>query len=487
MISAYSFGWLDYSVVGAYLIGMLLVGVFFSKRQRSTHDYFKGGGRIPWWAAGISIFGTVLSAISFMAIPAKTFDSDWTYLLNALSPVFVAPIVIVLFLPFYHRLNVTSAYEYLENRFDLRIRLIGSVFFMLFQISRVSVVLLLPSIALNVVTGFSVINCILIMGLLSMIYTMLGGIEGVIWTDVVQVVILIGGVMLAIVFMILQLDQPLSSLYQNAVSAGKLKTIDWAFDLKEPTIWIALSGGIFSNLAFYGTDQTVVQRYVTSKNIESSKKSVWTNAILIFPSTILFFSLGTLLFLYYQSFPNQGVEGLVNKDAIFPYFIINELPQGVSGLLIAALFAAAMSSISSSLNSISTAYTFDFHQRFNWKGNGLVVARISTLVSGVICLGLAILLANLELNSLWDAFLKMVGLLTGSLGDLFALGMIHKGVTARAAFLGFIMSGLLQMGLFFLDEIHLLFYSVTGFVSAYMFGFFIQFLLPAENKTTPSD
>ena len=174
------------------------MGVYFSKRQKSTEDYFKGGGRIPWWAAGLSIFGTVLSAISFMAIPAKTFATDWSYLMYNFSPFFIAPVIVALFLPFYHRLNITSAYEYLERRFNLTTRLLGSVSFMIYQLGRIAIILYLPAIALNVVTGFDILLCISVMGLVSVLYTMMGGIEGVIWTDVVQVVVLMGGALVCV-------------------------------------------------------------------------------------------------------------------------------------------------------------------------------------------------------------------------------------------------------------------------------------------------
>ena len=159
------------------------MGYFFSRRQKNTNDYFKGGGRIPWWAAGMSIFGTALSAITFMAIPAKTFATDWSYFMLNMTIILVAPIIVFLFIPFYRKLNVTTAYEYLEVRFNLAVRLIGSFSFILFQIGRMGVVLFLPSIALNVVTGIDIFVCIALMGFVSLVYTMMGGIEAVIWTD----------------------------------------------------------------------------------------------------------------------------------------------------------------------------------------------------------------------------------------------------------------------------------------------------------------
>ena len=196
-----AFGWLNFSVVGIYLLLLVVVGIFFSKRENTTDDYFKAGGRIPWWAAGLSIFGTQLSAITFMAIPAKTYATDWGYFFFQMSIVLVAPIIIYKFLPFFRRLNITTAYEYLETRFNIATRLIGSLMFTVLQFGRIGIVLFLPSLAISVVTGVDISTCIVVMGVLSIIYTVLGGIEAVIWTDVIQVVVLLAGALVCLIIM----------------------------------------------------------------------------------------------------------------------------------------------------------------------------------------------------------------------------------------------------------------------------------------------
>ena len=204
-----------------YLVILAWMGWYFSKRQKSTNDFFKGGGRVPWWAAGLSIFGTVLSAITFMAIPAKTYSSDWSYFMYNMGIALVAPLIIILFVPYFRKQNVTTAYEFLELRFNLATRLIGSLFFILFQIGRMAIVLLLPSIALSIVTGVNVIICILIMGLVSMIYTSIGGIEAVVWTDVLQVIILLGGAILALVIISLDVTGGLIGIINQGLEQEK--------------------------------------------------------------------------------------------------------------------------------------------------------------------------------------------------------------------------------------------------------------------------
>ena len=190
----------------AYFVLLLFIGFFFSKRQKSTEDYFKGNGRIPWWAAGLSIFGTALSAITFIAIPAKAYSTDWSYIWLNAGILLIAPLLIYSFIPIYRKLNITSAYHYLELRFNVILRLIGSISFVLFQIGRIAVVLFLPALAINVVTELNIYTCILSMGLLSLLYTLIGGIEAVIWTDAMQVIILLGGALLSVFFIIYKID-----------------------------------------------------------------------------------------------------------------------------------------------------------------------------------------------------------------------------------------------------------------------------------------
>lgn len=356
-------GWLDILVIGLYFLALAWIGWYFSKNQKSTGDYFKGGGRIPWFVVGLSIFGTSLSAITFMAIPAKAFATDWSYLLFNAGIVLVVPLIVGVFIPFFRRLNVTTAYEYLELRFNALIRVVCSVSFIIFQIGRMAVVLLLPSIALNIVTGFDIFLCISLMGVLSLAYTLMGGIEAVVWTEALQVVVLLGAAVAVGCSIAFQLPDGFGTIFSAAGEAGKFSLGESFFDLRQPTIWTVLIATVFTNITTYGTDQTIVQRYLTTDSEKAARKGVYTNAALTVPASLLFFFLGTALWAFYKYFPQELSMSISDSDAILPWYMSTALPRGVLGLVIAGLFAAAMSTLSSSMNSAATAFVTDIYRK----------------------------------------------------------------------------------------------------------------------------
>ncbi len=480
----FHFGFLNSAVIFLYFLVLVLIGYFFSRKQKSTEDYFKGGGRIPWWAAGLSLFGTALSAITFMAIPAKTYSSDWSYFFLNMAIFLVAPLIIVWFIPFFRRLNITTAYEYLEKRFSLPVRLLGSISFILFQVGRMGIILLLPSLALNVVTGMNVFMCILLMGMVSLIYTLMGGIEAVIWTDVIQVIVLLSGAVIALGLIVSSIDGGISGIYEIAAANRKFNLLDLRLTLREPTVWVMLIGGFFTSITTYGTDQTMVQRYLTTQTEKEARQSVWTNAWMTIPATILFFSIGTALYVFYRTFPEQMNPALGNTDSVFPWYIASRLPDGLSGLLIAGIFAAAMSSLSSSMNSAATAYSTDIHFRFGLSGqvSALRTARLATLIAGLAGTLFALLMATWNIQSLWDEFNKLIGLIIGGLGGLFLLGILTRRANAAGALTGLIASMLVQTVVANHQSVHLLMYTATGVVSCFVSGWLASFLFPKRNK-----
>ncbi len=476
-----SFGTLNYVVLAIYMAALVGMGVYFSRREKSTDDFFKAGRRVPWWAAGLSIFGTQLSAITFMAIPAKTFATDWRYLTMNMTILLVAPLVIVLFLPFYRRLNVTTAYEYLEHRFNLAARLVGSSMFILFQIGRIGIVLFLPSIALSVVTGIDVTLCILVMGVLSIAYTVLGGIEAVIWTDVLQVFVLIAGALISLVVVVFFTEGGLFGLLDRAASADKFRTFDFTFDFTSATFWVVLLGGISANLISYGSDQAVIQRYLTTRSEKSAARGIWTNGILCVPASLLFFFMGTALYVFYRNHPAALNCTLDNGDAVFPWFIVSQLPEGVAGLVIAAVFAASMSSLDSSMNSVAAAVTTDFYRRFKKKADEktcLALARWITLIVGAAGTILALMMAGWGIKSLWDQINMFIGLFTGGLGGLFILGVFTRRAHGRGAVVGLVASGVVQYVVAHHSTISFLMYTFTGLVSCLVVGYIASLVLP---------
>lgn len=476
-------GWGSMLVIFLYFTSLAWIGYYFSKKQKNTDDYFKGGGRLPWWAVGLSIFGTSLSAITFMSIPAKAYATDWSYLLFNVGIVLVVPIIILLFIPFYRKLNVTTAYEYLEQRFNPMIRVICSLAFILFQIGRMGIVMFLPAIALNVVTGFDIFLCIGLMGVLSLAYTMMGGIEAVVWTDALQVVVLLGGAILVVVVATLDIPGGFSGVITEATAQGKFSLGSFNFDLKQSTIWTVLIATLFTNLTTYGTDQTMVQRYMTTATEEQARKSVWTNALLAIPATAIFFFVGTVLYIYYQHNPTELSLTISDGDAILPWYIYSELPQGMVGLLISGIFAAAMSTLSSSMNSAATAYITDIHEKIT-PNSSLRTAKVATLVLGVVGIAFAFMMATWEIKSLWDEFNKILGLVLGSMGGLFLLGMITRKANSIGALCGIIGSIIVQLFVMQNQSVHLLLYTTTGFLSCFIIGYVVSLFTPGSKKDT---
>jgi len=477
--AVHSFGFLNYLVVFFYLLISLLIGVYFSRKQKSTDDYFVGGGRIPWWASGLSVFGTLLSAITFMAIPAKSFTTDWSFFMLNVAAVAITPLIAFIFIPFFNRLNISTAYEYLERRFNYFARALGSVSFILFQLGRIGIVLLLPSLAISIVTGISVEICILLMGVLCVIYTAYGGIEAVIWTDVMQVIVLLGGSIVAIIWILSKTDASMTEIINYASEREKFNILNFDFNFTESTFWVVFFGGLASAMVTQGTDQTVVQRFLTSTSIKDSQKTLYTNAILTIPATIIFFGIGTLLYIFYTEMPQKLSPAISNNDSLFPWYIVKELPMGVSGLLIAGIFSAAMSSISSSLNSVSTAFCNDLYRHYNPNVQDvklLRLAKIVTIFVGIFGVLLALWMANSNIKSLWDQFYRFLGLITGGLGGMFLLGMLTKRANTTGTMIGLVLSAVLLGYVSLYTSINFLMYSLIGVGSCFIFGYIFSLI-----------
>ncbi len=349
--------------------------------------------------------------------------------------------------------------------------------YILLQLGRLGIVLLLPSLALSVVTGIDVEICILTMGLLSILYTVLGGIEAVIWTDVLQVVVLLGGAFLSLIILFNNLD--MQTIGMHISDYDKMRVFDTTLSFSSPTLWVVLLGGFASNLIQYGSDQTVIQRYLTTKDEKSAAKSIWTGAWMTLPSVLIFFTLGTLLFAYYKTNPVALNPTLEKTDAIFPWYIVSNLPDGISGILIAAIFAASMSSLDSSMNSVSTVVTTDFFRRLRplkLETSYLKLARIITAIVGIIGTSLALMMANWGITSLWDQFNMIIGLFTGGLGGVFLLGIFTKKANGIGAITGLVVSGVLQYLIKEYTDVHLLLYAFTGMFISVLIGYLVSLM-----------
>ncbi|KPL09407.1 hypothetical protein AMJ85_06665 [candidate division BRC1 bacterium SM23_51] len=484
-LTTLGFGRLNYAVIVFYVATLVAMGVYFSRREKSTDDYFRGGRRVPWWAAGLSIFGTQLSAITFMAIPAMAYRTDWVYFLGNMMIVAAAPVVVWLYLPFYRRLDVTSAYEYLEKRFNLATRLLGSAAFILFQLGRMGVILYLPALALTAVTGINIYYAIIAMGLLATLYTVLGGIEAVIWTDVLQVVVLLGGALLSLFMIVGGVEGGLGAVISMGAAEGKFHAANLDWNIATTALWVVIVGRFLEQFVSYTSDQTVVQRYLTTADEKQAARSIWTNAVLAIPAAIIFFGLGTALWAFYRTHPHL-LNPAGRTDDIFPWFIIQQLPAGVAGLVIAGLFAAAMSSLDSSMNSMATAITTDFYRRLKRTVSDrecLNFARVLTVLLGAAGTGFALYMAVLQSTSMWDQYTKIIGLFGGGLAGLFAAGVLTRRANGAGIIVGFAASAVVLYVVKASGAVHFFLYAGIGIATCVAAGWLASWLLPGAVKS----
>jgi len=479
-----SFHALDYLALIGYLVVIVGIGAYFSRRENSTEDYFLAGRRVPWWAAALSIFSTHLSAVTFMGIPAAAFKTDWVTILINLGIILVAPVTVFCFLPFYRRLNVTTIYEYLEMRFSPGIRIYGSLSFVLLQLAKMGIFLLLPALALATVTGFNVYACILVMGLLCTIYTVLGGIEAVIWTDVLQSCVLLGGGLLCIGTILAAEQFDLRAMLAVAQDADKFHIFNLSGGIDSSVFWVVITGGFFIQLVPFTSDQVLAQRFLTTRDEKSAARSIWAHAGIVVPASLLFFGLGTALFVYYASRPEMLPSAEVKTDAIVPWFIATRLPVGLAGLVIAGLFAATMSTVDSSMHSIATSLVNDVYGKLRPEADDrqrLRVARTLTVAAGLFGTVSAVLISKMDADSLWKLILLLVGLFGSSLCGVFLLGVFTQRASAWGVAIGVAasISALIVLRSLALP-IHGFLTAAVGVLSCVIVGYGASLLLPAR-------
>lgn len=455
------FGIVNWAVVGLYLTLMVGIGYWFMKHEAasSTDAYFRGGQKVPWWVAGLSIFATMLSAITFMAIPAKAYAENINAWIGQWVIFLIVPLVVFFYLPFFRKLNVTSAYEFLEQRFNLPSRLVASALFMFFHVGRVAIVLYLPALALSSATDIDIYHAIFAIGTLCILYTVMGGIEAVVWTDAIQAIVLLGGALFCLLYIVFQIDGGAGAIMEIAKTDSKWLTADWtSFDIRSSTNSgiVLFLGFLFAALPSYTAGQDVVQRYVTTSDEKQAARSLWLNLPMVFFGSLLFFSLGTALYAYYKTQPALLDPTLERNDGILPFFILQNLPVGVAGLIVAGIFAAAQSTISSSLNSVATSFVTDFHARVFRPDSSdhqrLQVARNVVILLGIIGIALASWIAATGMKSAFDTFNTFIGMALGPVGGMFFLGVFTKRPSGYCALVGALVGFLFVLFLHSLRE-----------------------------------
>ena len=460
---------IDLIVVVVYLLGVTVIGCMMSRKTHSAKEFITAGGSLPGWVVGLSIIGTFVSSISFVANPGKTYSGNWNPFVFSLSLPYAALIATVFFVPFFRNSGSMSAYEHLEKRFGAWARLYAALFNILYHIGRIGTILFGVSLALAALLDIPIYAIIIGLGILVVIYTLLGGIEAVIWTDVVQSVVLIGGMVICLVLLLMRIgagesdvetadagkvagvaacmdgfDEVISR--SNTVEDNRLSLGSMDMSLATSTFWTTLIFGFFINLQNFAADQTYVQRYFTAKSEAAARRSVWMGALSYIPISAVLFFIGTALFVYYQHYATLPEELADSENKVLPYFIMTELPAGISGLLIAAILAAAMSTVDSSLNSSATLLLCDVRTKFRKTpasdSGDLTFLRLTTVALGIA--GISAALAMMGIKSMLDVWWTISGILSGGTLGLILLARFTS-VRGTAATLPAVIVGVLAI------------------------------------------
>ena len=436
---------LDISIIIIYLLLMVGVGVYFSRKNKSSEQFTTASGQIPGWALGLSFYATFLSAITFLGDPGKSFGSNWNPFVFSLSMPLAAIISTKYFVPFYRNSGEISAYTHLEHRFGTWARTYVMLCFIMTQLARMGTIFYGIALTLNAMTGIDMRIIIIVAGLCIIFYTVLGGMEAVIWTEVIQAIIKTCGALLIVGIIVSQIG--ISEVITVGLKEEKFSLGSFGFDLTTSSFWVVFAYGFFINLTNFGIDQNYIQRYHTARDAQDAKNSIWLCVVYYLPVSFLFFFIGTALYVFYNHNPElifdlkQQVSLEKNiafdllkpsdyGDRVLPFFMKTQIPTGLLGLLMAALLSAAMSTMSSGMNSSATVFLKDIYLRYVKKEispkKQLNVLHIATVVMGL--LGITFGIAMIGVKSLLDVWWKLSGIFAGGMLGIFLLGFLSKRV-----------------------------------------------------------
>ncbi len=449
---------LDLLVLILYFGAMASMGPLFARRNKTTEGYFLGDRSFPGWLVGISMFATSISSITFLAYPADAFKTSWLRMLPNLTLPLGVLFASHFFLPFFRRGKITSAYEYLEGRFGPNVRLYAACAFIIAQVVRISMILFLVSELVQEITGLNSVYCVLLGGIITSFYTITGGIRAVLWTDFIQAVVLWVGGLICLFVISTQLGGPFSGLaeivrvglaegkfnFAELTKEGTLESVPWGLSLSQKTVLMLLLMGLGDWLTEYSSNQNVVQRYCASRSTSQARVAMWVCCWFSIPTWVLFMFIGTGLYVFYQAHPTDAAVAMLNgaekAEGILPYFVLQHLPAGISGLVIAAVMSAAMSSISSSINGVSAVSIVDIYRRRLVKGKDdrhyVLVAKFIGIVLAVLMIGGALILVKSESKTLQDTARILTALTAGGLLGLYLLGFLTTTGAGRSVGVG---------------------------------------------------
>lgn len=420
---------LDYLVFFLFVGGVALFGCsFYFKSRKGAAAFTAAEGSLPTWVVGMSIFATFVSSISFLGLPGDSFKGNWNPLVFSLTIPFATWIAALVFIPLYRSVNSVSAYHYLEQKLGYWARCYVAVCYLLTQLARVGSILLLLALPLNTMFGWDIQTIIVLTGVATLVYTLLGGIAAVIWTDAIQGIILIAGALACAVILTFSMPEGPSQLFEIAISHDKFSLGSFGLSLSEQTFWVVFIYGLFINMQNYGIDQNYVQRYMTTPSTKAAVKSTLFGGLLYVPVSLIFVYIGTALFSYYTANPDLIPAGLPG-DKVFPWFIVHGLPTGLTGLVIASLFSAGMSTIATSINSSATIVLTDFVNHGKTKTDEKRNMKVLYLTSFVVgAFGIVMGLLMMHIDGVLDAWWKLSSIFSGGMLGLFLLSLACKNV-----------------------------------------------------------
>jgi SSS family solute:Na+ symporter len=487
---------IDLIVFLTYLIGTTLFGCWFMLRSRNPEGFMIARRGLPTWAVGLSIFGTFVSSISFLALPGKSYIGNWNPFVFSLSLPLAAWIAVRYFVPFYRASGDISAYTHLERRFGAWARIYAVVCYLLTQIVRMGMIMYLVAVALSPLIGWSLSTIILVSGVAVILYTLVGGMEAVVWTDVIQSIVLIAGAVVCVVVLLSGMPEGPSQLFRIACENDKFSLGSFGSSVGQETFWVVLLYGLTINLQNFGIDQNYVQRYAVADSERSAGRSVWMGALMYLPISAVFFFIGTGLFAFYRAQPGLLPEE-VQGDKVFPFFIVHQLHFGMTGLVIAAIFSAAQSTLSSSINSSAALILCDFYRRFVRPDAGnrqsMIVLYAASFVVGALGTGMALGLTYVQGAAL-DIWWQLSGIFSGGMLGLFLLGMISRRTGNRAAIVAVALGFLVICWMTFSPEwtgdkewlrspFHGYLTAVFGTLTIFASGFFASFFWNSSKKS----
>lgn len=478
-----NFSTVDWTVLAVYLVATVLIGTAFYRKRQTAHDYLLAGRSMPWFPIAISIIATDLSALSYMGIPALVYRTDLKYMLSALLFPLQMALVIAIFIPLLYRLNIYTVYEYLERRFNSAARLLAAVLFLGGRGAWVATMTFATSVVVTEITGVNTYLAIAICGLSTTLYTFLGGMKAVVWTDFMQFFVLVGGAVAILSFILIAFGGDVGRIWNIASATGHTQMFDFSVDpTREYTFWGLFIGLLIYQLSVYGTDQLNVQRYFATKSLRETIKATIGSALILLPVLLLLYSIGIGLVAYYQEHP-EIAGTLQSADRVMPHLTTNLLPAGFRGLVIAGIFAATMSSMSSGINSLTTSTMKDFLVRVapGIEKRELLWARSLSVLWGMIATGGAVLMVDIKLTIL-ERFNSIYTFFAGPLVGIFLLGILTRRAAAWPVVISSIFGFATTAAAAQWTSVHWLWYSPIGCAVTIVLGYIGSLLSPQQNS-----